>query len=147
MKQIDIVHLIWACIGGVYVAILYSFYSKAVLGKTVTALIEAGATNEERAVSLDSIRRNNFFVRFALRKNSVFSRTVLSATKDEETCYYIPEETVDKARSKYRDLGASLPVTVGLMVLLFAVGVALAYAIPWVLDALSDYFEEVKSRF
>ena len=62
MKQIDIVHLIWACIGGVYVAILYSFYSKAVLGKTVTALLEAGATNEEKAVSLDSIRRNNFFV-------------------------------------------------------------------------------------
>lgn len=147
MKQIDIVHLVWACIGGVYVAILYSFYSKLVLGKTVTAIIEAGAVSEETAASLASIKRNNCFVRFALRKKSVFSRTVLSVVKDEVTCYYIPEETVDKAKSKYRDTGASLPVSLGLMVLLFAVGVALAYAVPWVLDALSDYFEEVKSRF
>lgn len=106
--------IFWAFIIGVVIAAVYTFYTKKILGGFVRALLDANAFSESTAVSFEDLDyKPNFFLKYSLRDGSAFSDTV----KNKDGKYYIPEEKIEKAESKYK--GESITVLI-LLVSIFA---------------------------
>lgn len=129
--------IFWAFIIGVMIAAAYTFYTKKILGGFVRALLNADAFSESRAVSFEDIGyKPNFFLRYSLRDGSAFSDTV----KNKNGKYYIPEEKIEKAESKYK--GESITVMIMLVAILAFAAVALLciYLFPELVEMAEGLF-------
>lgn len=61
------------------------------------------------------------------------------AKNNSDIRYYLPEEKLDKARSKYRDNGSTLFTVIITLVVVFFVTVICSYALPWLLKIVEGY--------
>ena len=130
--------IFWAFIIGVMIAAAYTFYTKKILGGFVRALLNENAFSESRAVSFEDIGyKPGFFLKYALRDGSAFSETV----KSKNGKYYIPEDKIEKAESKYK--GESITVLIMLVAILAFAAVALLciYLFPELVEMAEGLFE------
>ncbi len=119
--------MLWSIAIGIAIAAVYTFYINRVLGTFVKALFAAEAFDEESAVTLESLNiKGGGFIRYSLREGTSFSETV----KCTDGKYYIPEESMDKAESKYCGDKLSVFVVLAILITVFAVTLACSYMFP-----------------
>ena len=133
--------IFWAFIIGVMIAAAYTFYTKKILGGFVRALLDADAFSEKTAVSFEDLGyKPNFFLKYSLRDGSAFSDTV----KNCDGRYYIPEDKIEKAESKYK--GESITILILLVAILAFAVVALLciYLFPELVEMAEGLFTSEK---
>ena len=134
--MLDLNYIIWACVFGVGLAAIYTFYIKNVQGKLVQRLISIDAVSPETAISLDKIDyRMNAMVQSELRKKGSFSETVKIT---EFGLYYINPKMLDKAKSKYKRDYMPIFILVFLLIMLIGIGLLGTYVLPELIDQYSE---------
>ncbi len=129
---------------GVCAAIFSVYYNNRFLGRIVRRLIEIDATNADAALSPKELGiKITPFVKYALRPGTSFSQTVL---KTEDGKYYIAENKLSMAKSKYSGKDTSLLFVIICIILLLLVTFALTTVFPDIVNSfgtqLSDVFGE-----
>ena len=128
--------IVYSMLTGVTVAVLYTYYVKAVLGAFVRKLIEIDASTVESAMTLKELGCDKkFLIKFTLQSSKHFKETVHS-TETEPPKYYLPVEVREIAVAKYKDDGSTL-WQVLLTVLLFIIIILVC---TWVLPSVTDIF-------
>ena len=129
-------HLLWCFAVGAVFAGIYAFYAKFVLGKLVRALIERDAREEDSAKTLEELGCTGFYFRFALRKGSLFSKSLARA---DGRRWFIPSENAEKLQSKYKADRSSLFSLLLALLLILTAALILAALLP----ALVKFFEDL----
>lgn len=128
------------CIG-VFFASIAVLYHQLFLGGIVRRIIEKKAYSPEEAMTVEELGYNpkNILIRFALRKKSTFSKTVLRVDGPLPR-FYIPEKRVMREEIKYRKQGNGVVgVFLAVAVFLLAAYVSLS-VVPWFADAIKTMF-------
>lgn len=125
MTQIQ--YILWAFLAGVAVAAVYTYYTKKILGGFVRKLMQADAFYPDEGLTLEELGYSgNPFVKYALRKGTSFSETILN----DNGRYYIPEEKIDKAENKYKDDSMTVYVVLLVFFALAVIGLIVSIALP-----------------
>ena len=133
----DIRFVLWAFMIGVSVAALYVFFVRKKLGGFVRKLLQNNAFTPESALSMEELgEKPSFFLRRTLRIGSVFSRTVLC----ENDRYYIPEECVQKAESKYKANTGGVVILLVAIALFAIVTLVCVYVFPALAQSIVGLF-------
>lgn len=133
-------HLLWCFAAGFMVACVYAFYVKCVTGKLVRTLAREDACDEGSALTLKEIGCSSGVYRFALRKGTSLSESIVAANPDEaEKRYYIKPEAKEKLLSKY---GANSRGLLSLILTLLAALVAACVG-AMMLPFVTDYFDKI----
>ena len=133
----DYKQVLWAFMIGASCAAVYLFMVRRILGTFVRKLLEHDAFSPETAVSFEELGlKKSFLIKRSLRPGTDFSQTVL----ESEGKYYIPEDMLEKAESKYK--GASGGVLILLLAIaVFAIVTAVAiYVFPQLADMFKNLF-------
>ncbi len=133
----DYKQVLWAFMIGVSCAAVYLFLVRRFLGTFVRKLLEHDAFTPETAVGFEDIEmKNNFFIKRSLRPGTDFSQTVL----EHEGKYYIPEDKLEKAESKYKSATGGVLILF-LAIIIFAVVTAVAvYVFPHLAEMFTNLF-------
>ncbi len=123
--------IILAFIVGVSVAAAYTFYTKSVLGSLVRKLFENNAFDEDSAITLEEAGCDKkFLLKYSLRPGTDFAETVRSVNGK----YYIPEENIEKAESKYKGEGITVLIVLAAILVLALIALAGIYIFPDFMD-------------
>ena len=126
---------------GIIIASGAIVYHQMFLGSIVRTIISKKALSPEGALTIEELGFNpkNIFVKFALRNNSTFRKTVL-ATGDSVKRFYIPEERRIREEIKFRKKGNSAAGIIFATILFVAVAFVLLTVIPWFVDEIKSIF-------
>lgn len=126
---------------GIIIASVATIYRQQVLGGIVRKILEKKALSPKTALSVEDLgyKKNNIFVKVALRKNSTFRKIVHAVEVEKETTlYYIPEENSAREEMRFRKKGNSAVwVLVGIVIFLVAAFAALTL-VPYFSDELKN---------
>ncbi len=126
---------------GILAASVAMLYRQLFLGGIVRNIIQKKAFSEDTALALEELGYNpkNILLRFALRNNSTFTKTV-HRTTEQPTRYFIPEEIKDREEIRFRKKGNNFfGIVLALIVFLLIAFISLTL-IPWFKDAISNIF-------
>ena len=134
-----VTYLVWGITAGLCAATLYLYFIKRTCGSFVKALTDNGCFGAENAKSCEElgVKEPGGYLEKQLGQNGGMSRMVKA---DAEGKYYIPEEYASLAGKKYRAETLPLAGVIGLLLLIIAVGAAVSYLLPGILDSLGELF-------
>lgn len=124
---------------GVIIACVAMLYHQLFLGGIVRRIIEKKAYSPEDALTVEQLgySNKNIFIKFALRQNSTFRKTVHSP-EDQPDRYYIPESIRMREEIRFRSKGNSVfGILLAVLVFLVVAYVSLT-VVPWFIDSLND---------
>ncbi|MBE6670745.1 MAG: hypothetical protein E7593_00915 [Ruminococcaceae bacterium] len=126
---------------GVIIASLSAIYRQLFLGGIVRNILSKNATSPDAALTLEQLgyKKNNIFIKFALRKNSTFRKTVHSVeSADNDRLYYIPQEIAPREEIRFRKKGNSpIWLLIGATILLVVAFIALT-VIPYFIEKANN---------
>ena len=130
--------VLWAFMIGVSLAALYVFFVRKTLGGFVQKLLSNNAFTPETALSMEELgQKPTFLLRRSLAHNGDFSQTVLC----ENGKYYIPEDRVQKAESKYKNNTGGVVILL-LAIVLFAIATLICvYLFPQLVESFTGLFK------
>lgn len=125
--------IVWMLIAGVIIAFIIIFCNKKIVGAFVSAIIESGATSEDTAKTISELGQEGNTTAISLYKSSSsLKKIILTVPSDAETTgdkhsyenarFYIPKESLGRAKKQYGESEGLLTVIIG-SVALVAVGV------------------------
>lgn len=134
-----VTYLVWGITAGLCAATLYLYFIKRTCGSFVKALTDNGCFGAENAKSCEElgVKEPGGYLEKQLGQNGGMSKMVKA---DAEGKYYIPEEYSSLAGKKYRAETLPLAGVIGLLLLIIAVGAAVSYLLPGILDSLGELF-------
>ena len=129
----------WMLIAGVIIAWIIIFCNKRIVGALVRAIIDANATSEEAAKTLAELGQDDNVSAISRYKSSEALRRIIrtvgqpeeqgdskkkksAVTVDENTRFYIPEESFLRAKKQYGSDDSALTVILGTIAMI-AVGI------------------------
>ena len=122
--------ILWLILAGFAVAAVVVAVMRLSLGKFVQKLLEENATSPETARSLSELGvKETGYLRSALKGRGPLS-AVVQSTGEGQKKYYIPEESVPRAKSKFKREKFSIPIVLLCLLLLAAAAVGAAYLWP-----------------
>lgn len=134
--------ILWSLIIGITVGIVYTYYTKQILGKLVRKLLLIDATSYDAAISLKQLGiKLTPAVKYALRPGTSFSETVLLT---ESGSYYINPKSLEKAKIKYRDDKTTFIVLIAMLAMAFVLALISTYIFPEVVDKFLELIESFK---
>ena len=124
---------------GIVLASVAMLYHQLFLGGIVRRILKKKALSEESALTAEELgySGHNFLVKFALRDNSTFAKTV-HRTGGEVKRYFIPEDMRIRAEIRFREKGNSIFGVLLTILLFLVVGYVSLTIIPWFIDALKN---------
>ena len=126
---------------GVIIASLSAIYRQLFLGGIVRNILSKNATSPETALTLEQLgyKRDNLFIKFALRKKSTFRKTVHAVeSTDNDHLYYIPQEIAPREEIRFRKKGNSpIWLLIGAAIFLVVAFVALT-VIPYFIEKVNN---------
>ena len=127
---------------GVVIASIAMLYHQLFLGGIVRRIIKKEAFSEEKALTIEEMGYNpkNPLVRFALRKDSTFTKTVKRIDTPIPK-FYIPEEIRMRAEIRFRKEGNTV-FGILITILVFLV---VAYASLTIIPIFSDAIKQIFS--
>lgn len=140
--------LVWALYISIIIVALISLYNKVFLGKFVKHLIKNKAVDNDSAISPISAGHKNIFLKYALKRSTVFRKIVVSDDENEDILakrYYITDKNYSRAKNLYAQNGAS-PVFIIFIAIIMLVVVALLYNIlPDLVNMTENFFSSFKT--
>ena len=123
--------ILLAFIFGVTAAAVYTYYTKSILGGLVRKLFEHNAFDGDSAISLEEAGyKKSFLLKYSLRPGTDFAETVRSV----DGRYYIPEDKIEKAESKYKNENITVFVVLLAILALAIIALACIYIFPDLLE-------------
>ena len=125
----DVKTVLWMLLTGIAIAAVAVIVMRLSLGKFVRKLLETKANTPETAKSTDELGvRGNGYLKAALKGHGPLG-TVVKSVSGDPARYYIPEENVSRAESKFRKEKFSLPLI--LICILLIVGAFIGAIYLW----------------
>ncbi len=138
-QQTPLTMIISSLFIGIIIACMAILYHQLLLGGIVRRIIQKKALSPESALTVEELGYNskNIFIRFALRSNSTFRKTV-HATEEKPLKYYIPEEKRIREEIKFRKKGNSVfGILIAILLFLTVAYISLT-VIPWFTDSVKN---------
>lgn len=114
---------------GIVIASAATIYRQLFLGGIVRNVLSKKALSIDTALTFEELgyKKNNIFIKLALRKKSTFRKTVHAETNEQgKTVYYIPEDISAREEIRYRKKGNGIAwIAVGVIVFTAAAFAAL----------------------
>ena len=134
-KHNSLTMILFSLIAGTVIAAFGMLYRQLILGGIVRRIIAMDALSEETAKTVKELHysEKNLLIKFALRKKSTFSKTVLR-TEDNPPRYYIPKDKKTREEIRFRKKGNSI-FTIILMIVAF---VGAAYLLLTIIPLLTE---------
>lgn len=126
---------------GIVIASAAMLYHQLFLGRIVRRIIQKNALTPETSLTIKELGYNpkNIFIKFALRKNSTFSKTV-HRTEENKPRYFIPEEIKERSLNRFCKKGNNALLVIVFLIALLAAAYVLLTLIPWFTNALNQIF-------
>ena len=126
----DLQTILWLILAGFALAAVIVAVMRLSLGKVVRKLLEENATSPETARSLSELGvKETGYLRSSLKGRGPLA-SVVKSTGEAQEKYYIPEESADRAKAKFKREKFSIPIILLCVLLLAAAAVGAAYLWP-----------------
>ena len=129
--------IVWLLIAGVIIAFIIVFCNKRIIGALVRAIIDAEATSEETSKTLSELGQEGNTTAISLYKGSSSLKRIIKTVNpgealseennkkaiiDENTRFYIPEDSLFRTQKQYGSDDSVLTVIIGTLAMI-AVGI------------------------